>query len=50
MTSSPWLNMKEFEDHLVDKTKLNEDSVKCEFLDIPCIYHYEDENFSSFFE
>jgi hypothetical protein len=46
--SQIWFNRKNFDGKLF-KPKPVETRIKCEFVDLPEVYHFQDENFQDFF-
>lgn len=49
ITSELWFKDQEFAKTVMDKNAL-ETRIKCEFMDMPGVYHYLDEDFQSFFD
>jgi hypothetical protein len=39
-----WYKQEDFVEKLIDPTRI-ESRIKCEFIDIPEVYHYKDDNF-----
>lgn len=49
ITSELWFKEEDFYKTIMDKDQM-ETRIKCEFIDLPGIYHYLDPDFQSFFD
>ena len=50
MSSQIWFDRNDINNTLMNDNKEAEVRIKCEFVDLPGVYHYQDKNFKEFFE